>query len=147
MSVLRGPFHLGSRLALPLGILAWAAWVPSGERAPDLAGSWHGTSTCVDKVHFPACHDEEVIYDARQKGEAPDTVTVRADKVVDGVREPMGEFDFHLVPDTTWVAQVQNPRVRIRIVLRVRGTHLTGSLTDEGSGRRVRDIAADRIPG
>ena len=120
--------------------------VPARFQHPDLVGSWRGTSTCVDKVHFPACNDERVIYDAQQKGTAPDTVTLRADKVVNGVREFMGEFDFHFAPDSTWVAEYRNPQVRIRIVLRVRGAQLTGFLTDEASGRRVRAIAAERIP-
>jgi hypothetical protein len=100
----------------------------------------------VDKAQFPACRDEQVVYDVRQKGSAPDTVTLRADKVVNGVREFMGEFDFHRAPDTTWVTEYQTPRVHIRIVLRVRAAHLAGVLTDEPSGRRVRDIALDRVP-
>ena len=100
----------------------------------------------MDKVYFPACKDEHVIYDAQQKGGVPDTVTVRADKVLNGVREFMGEFDFHLASDSTWIAEYQTPRVRLRIVLRVRGAHLTGFLTDEPSGRRVRAITAERIP-
>lgn len=133
-----------------LGVLVGAVipllWVPTQSQHPDLVGSWRGTSTCVDKAHFPACNDEHIIYDARQKAGVPDTVTLRADKVVNGVREFMAEFDYHLASDSTWVAEYQNPRVRIQIVLRVRGDHLTGFLTDEPSGRRVREIAAERIP-
>ena len=110
-----------------------------------IVGSWRGTSICVDKVNFPACKDEQVIYDVRQNGSARDTVTVRADKVVNGVREFMAEFDFHRA-DSTWVAEYQNPRTRIQIVLRVRGAHMTGVLTDEPSGRRVRDIKLERVP-
>ena len=112
----------------------------------DIVGSWRGTSLCVDKEHFSACKDEQVIYDVRRKRSARDTVTLRADKVVNGVREFMGEFDFSRTPDSSWVAQYENPRVRIRIVLRVRGAHLTGALTDEPTGRRVRDIALERVP-
>lgn len=133
--------HLGALL----GTITALTGAATRFQQPDLVGSWRGTSTCVDKVHFPACKDEDVIYDARQKAGAPDTVTVRADKIVHGVREFMGEFDFHRAPDSAWVAESAHPPVRIRIVLRVRGAHLTGVLTDEPSGRRVRDIAADRI--
>ena len=87
-----------------------------------------------------------MIYDVRQKGIARDTVTIRADKVVNGVREFMGEFDFGWAPDSAWGTDYQNQRVRIRIVLRVRGTQMTGVLTDEPSGRQVRAIALARIP-
>jgi len=135
-----------TQLVALLGAVIPLLWVPARTPPPDLVGSWRGTSTCVDRVHFPACHDEQVIYDAQQKGRAPDTVTVRADKVVNGVRDFMGEFDFHLAPDSTWVAEYQNPSVRFRIVLRVREAHLTGFLADEPSGRQVREIKAERIP-
>ena len=58
----------------------------------------------------------------------------------------MGEFDFGRMPDSSWVAQYQNPRVHIRIVLRVRGAHLTGAVKDEPTGRRVRELALERMP-
>jgi hypothetical protein len=131
-------------------LLAGLASLPTGDPTDaqdvNIVGSWRGTSTCVDKAQFPACKDEQVVYDVRQQGSARDTVTIRADKVVNGVREFMGEFDFHRAPANTWVAEFQNPRVRIRIVLRVRAGHMAGVLTDEPSGRRVRDLALDRVP-
>src|SRR3954452_3692967 len=120
------------------------AWAPQNARDVDIIGSWGGTSLCVDKVHFPACHDEQVIYDVQRKGSSSDTVTLRADKVVNGVREFMGAFDFGREPDSTWVAIYQNPRIRMRIVLRVRGSQMTGVMTDEPSARRIREIAVAR---
>jgi len=120
-------------------------WAPAYAQDADIVGSWRGTSICVDKVNFPACNDEQVIYDVRRKGSGRDTVTLRADKVVNGVREFMAEFDFHRA-DSTWVAEYQGARVRIQIVLRVRAGHMTGVLTDEPSGRRVRDLTLDRVP-
>jgi hypothetical protein len=95
-------------------------------------------------VHFPACNDEQVIYDAQPKGSSRDTVILRADKVVNGVREFMGEFDFSRAPDSSWVAKYENPRVKLRIVLTIRAAHMTGFLMDELSGRRVRALALDR---
>ena len=80
-----------ARLAILLLPLGWMS--PRGQ-AVDILGSWRGTSTCVDKVHYPSCKDEQVIYDVRRKGSAPDTVTLRADKLVNGVSEFMAEFDF-----------------------------------------------------
>ena len=44
--------------AIPLILLAsWAT--PAHAQESPILGSWHGTSTCVDKVKFPACNDEE----------------------------------------------------------------------------------------
>jgi hypothetical protein len=138
---------LRPRLAPSLAILSLPlTWVPSNAQGTDIVGSWRGTSPCVDKEHFPACRDEQVIYDVERKGSARDTVTLRADKVVNGVREFMAEFDFARAQDSSWVAEYQNPRVHLRIVLRVRAAHLTGVLMDEPSGRRVRDLALERVP-
>ena len=110
---------------------------------PDIVGSWRGTSICVDPEHFPSCHNEQVIYDVRPKA-SRDTVTIRADKVVNGVRELMAEFDLALTTDTTWVADYQNPNTHVRITLRVRGTSLTGSLVNLPSGLRVRQLTLER---
>jgi len=114
-------------------------------QALEIVGSWRGTSRCVDRTHFPACKDEQVIYEVTKNSSAQTVVTVRADKVVNGVREPMGQFDFRRRPDSSWVAEPQNLRVRIQIVLQVRGARMTGNLTDLASGRRVRAIALERI--
>jgi len=135
------------KLASAVAIIVLSAGSAArGAQEVDIVGSWRGTSLCVDKKHFPACRDEQVIYDARPKGSARDTVTIRADKIVNGVREFMAEFDFSRTPDSSWVAHYQNPRVRIQILLRVRGTRLTGALTDETTGRRSRAIALERVP-
>jgi hypothetical protein len=112
----------------------------------DIVGSWRGTSLCVDKAHFPACKDEHVIYDVTPKGNTGDTVTLRADKIVNGVREFMGEFDFARAADSAWVAHFENPRAKHEIVLRVRSDHMTGYMTDLLSGRRPREMALDRVP-
>ena len=126
-------------VAIPL------AWMSTSAQQAEIIGSWRGTSLCVDKADFPSCHDEQVIYDVRPKGSSADTVTLRADKVVNGVREFMGEFDFGRQSDSTWVAKYENPRIHIRIVLRVRGSQMTGVMTDEPSARRIREIAVARV--
>jgi hypothetical protein len=56
-------------------------------------GVWRGTSTCTDRVAAPACHDEVVVYEFTA-GAKSGTVHWKADKVVDGHREPMGELDL-----------------------------------------------------
>ena len=67
-----------------------------GEDEPDaiskILGDWAGDSVCVG--NRPACHDEQVIYHIVRKEGAPDTVTIAADKIVDGQPEQMGVLDF-----------------------------------------------------
>jgi hypothetical protein len=131
-----------SGLALLSLALLSAAFVQS----TSIVGSWRGTSICVDKVHWPACHDEEVVYDVQPKPGVRDTVTLRADKIVNGAREFMAEFDFFLAADSSWVSEFHMGRSQGRVVLRIARTHMTGTLTDVPSGRTVRNMALDRMP-
>ncbi len=50
----------------------------------EIVGTWRGTSACVDRQAALACTDEEVIYEIVVSPGRPDSVTVTADKVVDG---------------------------------------------------------------
>jgi len=114
-------------------------------QASGLVGSWRGTSTCVDREHFPNCHDEEVIFDAVARGNTGDTVTVRADKIVQGHREFMGESNYVRGADGLWVAEFRNERVHLRLTLRVAGSRLIGRIIDIPSGRTVRDQTLTRL--
>lgn len=116
-------------------------------QTPSIVGSWHGTSTCVDKVHFPACNDEEVIYDVRARSGTADTVDLRADKVVNGVREFMGELVFGRRGDGSWSSVFKNTRVTIRFELSVNGTAMTGRILDVPSERIIRRISLRRLGG
>ncbi|MFN8546635.1 MAG: hypothetical protein U0527_01350 [Candidatus Eisenbacteria bacterium] len=125
--------------------LALAASDSTATQATSLAGTWHGTSTCVDKVHFPACKDEEVFYEARLTHSAPDTVSIKADRVVKGERLFMGELFFTAQPDSSWMADVHTSRVHFQLTLRRAGDRLTGVMIDLPSARRIRDIALERV--
>ena len=70
----------------------------------EVLGTWRGTSTCTDRVAAPACQDETVVYDFR-RGDKTGSVVAKADKIVNGKREPMGELEFAY--DT---AELYNPR-------------------------------------
>jgi len=117
-----------------------SAIICSAVVAGSLVGTWRGTSTCVDLEHFPACKDEQVIYEARLTHTSPDTVAIRADKLVNGAREFMGELYFIPLADSSWVAEVRTPRTHFTVTLRRAGDRLTGVMTDVGSGRRIREI-------
>ena len=114
-------------------------------QAAGLVGSWHGTSLCVDREHYPNCHDEEVIFDAVARGTAGDTVTVRADKIVQGHREFMVESDYVRGANGLWVGEFHNERVQLRLTLRVSGDTLIGQIIDVPNKRIIRDQKLTRV--
>jgi hypothetical protein len=68
----------------------------SEQRAGDgskLVGNWTGESLCVGSAR-PACRDERVVYHIAAPPDETGKVTLRADKIVDGKPEPMGELDL-----------------------------------------------------
>ena len=111
-----------------------------------VVGTWQGTSTCTDKVAFPACHDEQVVYVIRPLGAGADSVTVKADKIVNGARESMGDLQFGSSGDGTWLAEFKTERFHDRWTLTVEGDRITGTLVDLPSGRLVRNVALRRVP-
>ena len=96
----------------------------------EIVGTWRGTSACVHRQAAPACTDEEVIYEIVASPGPPDSVTVTADKVVDGKRVPMGSLDFiHDATNRSWTSQLETPRIHALWRLSVSGTTLSGTLT------------------
>lgn len=143
-----------TRVATMAIILAVASSGPSASAAVDhsaseLVGTWRGTSTCTDRVAAPACNDEVVIYDF-SVGAKPGSVLWKADKVVDGQRQPMGELD--LAYDTgrqCWIADFQSPRspdVHTIWCLVVDGAHLTGTGQLLPGKQMIRRIDVRRVP-
>ena len=115
------------RLLTTIPLILLAAWAsPAHAQESPILGSWHGTSTCVDKVMFPACNDEEVIYDVTMA--RGDTVTLRADKVVNGAREFMNESQFVRGDDGAWTAELETPRYHLRLVITVERDVMKGRL-------------------
>jgi hypothetical protein len=137
------------RSAIAAGLVSLLLTVGPGPAAAQIAtivGTWRGTSTCVDKEHFPACQNEQVVYEGRLTHDSPDTVTIRADKILNGAREFMGELLFAPQADSSWTAEVQTPRAHFLVRLRRVGDGLTGVMTDLPSGRRIREIVLERAP-
>jgi len=92
-----------------------------------LIGTWRGTSTCTDRVAAPACNDETVVYEF-SAGPKPGLVHWKADKIVNGQREPMGEFDLaYDKTEACWKAEYRGPRVTSVWRLTVNGKRLTGT--------------------
>jgi hypothetical protein len=99
----------------------------------------------VDKVAFPACHDEEVIYEVRVLAEGSDSVAMKADKLVGTTREFMGELHFAPREQNHWQAVFQTTRVHALWDFTVAGDSMTGTLVDVPTGRLIRRISVRRL--
>lgn len=108
-----------------------------------ILGKWHGTSICVDREFAPACKDEEVLYDFTKT--AGGKVHLKADKIIAGKPELMGEMDFTYEASTkTWISEFQNQRYHGLWRFEVAGKRITGTLVDVPSKKVVRRIAVER---
>jgi hypothetical protein len=112
--------------------------------AAGIVGTWHGSSICVDRARDTACKDEEVIYQVDSAASPTGPVHMRADKVVNGLREPMGAFQLRY--DTTthaWSAELTT-RLHMRWTFETNGDRMSGTLTELPAGRLIRRIAVRR---
>jgi hypothetical protein len=117
-------------LVLAAALVACLLSEASAGPVEEFVGTWRGTSACVDRQAAPACTDEKVIYEIVVNPGRPESVTVTADKVVDGKRVPMGSFDFTLeATSRTWTSELETPRMHAIWRLSVSGTTLNGTLT------------------
>ena len=124
------------------GCLFAAPTVADGRAPSELVGTWRGTSTCTDRVAAPACRDEVVVYEFTP-GEKPGTVHWKADRVVDGQRQTMGEIDLAWdAGERCWSAEFRSPRVHVVWCLTVEGARLTGTGRTLPGGETVRRIEA-----
>ena len=121
---------------------------PKGEQGVEiskLVGNWSGESICVNKEKFPACNDEQVVYRIVVTTGKPNTVTITADKIVNGKPETMGVFDF--VYDRqkgSLTSEFKNSRVHLIFELAVHGNVLEGTLATLPDRALVRRIKAKK---
>jgi hypothetical protein len=112
----------------------------------ELRGTWRGTSTCTDRVAAPACQDETVVYEFKN-GDKPGTVTMSADKIVNGERVPMGDLTFAY--DATlacWRSDFESPRMKSRWCFTVEGNTMKGTATLLPGNQVVRRVTVKRVP-
>lgn len=106
-----------------------------------LVGDWSGESICVNKEKFPACNDEQVVYHIVVASGKTDTVTLAADKIVNGKPQAMGTFDFvYDVRTQTLTSEFKNDRVHIIFEFAVKGDLLEGTLATLPDRTLVRRI-------
>ena len=128
--------------AAVMAAMGSAAYAQSEEMGPtQLIGTWRGTSLCTDRIAAPACHDETVVYEFTA-GPKAGTVHWTADKVVNGQREPMGEFDLaYDKAEGCWKAEFSSPRVRIVWRLVVDGAQLSGTARLSPDNQTIRKVS------
>lgn len=106
-------------------VLSLAAFGESAKppNLADLVGDWQGTSLC--QVKPSACHDESVLFRFSNPRKESSTITVQADKIVEGSPVTMGTGDWHYDKDKaelTWTI----PRGTWSLI--VAGTTMNGTL-------------------
>lgn len=138
--MIRTLLFVSAVLAFPL-----ASHAASSEHPPsELTGTWRGRSICTDRIAAPACNDESVIYEFTP-GARPDTVHWKADKIADGKRVTMGEFDLvYSRSDSCWKAELTTPRFHMIWSVAVHGAALDGSAMLLPGRQVVRKIEARR---
>jgi hypothetical protein len=129
--------------ALALALAAGSPAAPS--RRDEILGTWKGTSTCVDRARHPACKDEVVVYEFREKAGAAETVLLQADKIVDGQRLTMGELDVVWnAGEGAWLGEFRNQNVHILWKYVVHGTSMEGTLVDLPDRNLIRRVSVKR---
>jgi len=110
----------------------------------EFLGTWRGTSTCVNRHVAPACKDEVVVYEVL-RSEKPATALLKADKIVNGERLPMGDLEFiYDAKEDCWRSELNTPRVHAVWSLKVVGRTMTGHLHDIPTDTDTRDVHLDR---
>jgi hypothetical protein len=146
MVTMRKTGHFATlQLLITCAALVWPTTsraAQSDHPTSELIGRWRGTSVCSDRVAAPACNDESVVYDFTA-GEKPGTVHWKADKIVDGKRLPMGEFDVtYSRDDACWRAELTTPRFHMIWRVAVDGATLKGTAMLLPGKQIVRKIEA-----
>ena len=101
-----------------------------GSAISGLIGNWTRESLCVNKERFPACNDEQVVYHVAAAPGKTDTVSIAADRIVNGKPVAMGTFEFaYDGRKQTLTSEFRNERVHILFELAVKGDLLEGTLS------------------
>ena len=130
-------------VGIVLALAAGSTFAQSGR--DEFVGTWRGTSLCLNREALPACADEQVVYEITAPSGRTDLLIVKADKIVDGRRVPMGEVTFH--PDMAegrWVSEIETPNVHALWHLALHAGALSGGMDLLPSTTPVRKIELRR---
>jgi hypothetical protein len=115
----RRPIYMRWALALLIGIC-------SAAESP--VGVWRGESLC--KGDSPSCKDEKVVYYVEAVADKPETMLIRADKIVDGKAITMGSGPWQYNAAKQTISWETPQRVWL---LTISGQHIEGTLTVPGN--------------
>lgn len=127
-------------------LVALVCLASQAARPADILGTWRGSSICVDRAHDPACTDEQVIYQVDSLASPTGPVRMAADKIVNGVRRPMGVFRLNYDSTTRAWSVEFHARFNARWSFTLQGDHMTGTLVELPAGRLVRRVTTSRQP-
>jgi hypothetical protein len=109
-------------------------------------GEWEGESVCVDK-NRPACKNEHVVYHIKKKDGEADTVTMRADKIINGKPEEMGVLDCKYdASKSTLTCEFTVNSTHGVFEYAVKGAEMDGTLKILPAGTLGRRINVKRAP-
>jgi hypothetical protein len=91
-------------------------------------GVWRGESVCTTSA--PSCHDEKVVYYIEAIADKPDSVLIRADKIVDGKAITMGSGPWQFDRARQTLSMESGQRVWL---LSISGKRIEGTLTLPGN--------------
>ena len=91
-------------------------------------GVWRGESICTSGAS--TCHDEKVVYYIEAIPDKPDSVSIKADKIVDGQAVTMGSGPWRY--DRAKKTLSMGPADRLWLV-NIKGKTMEGTLTVSGN--------------
>ena len=116
------------------------AFCDAGAQTISLAGDWSGESICFG--NNSSCHDEKVVYHISIDPADPSKIKIRADKVVDGKPEWMGDIVLkYNASKQALTGDLQSPRYRGVWEFTIKGDIIEGGLyilPDRTMGRKIR---------
>jgi len=131
-----------SRVSLLVAGMAVCVCVARGQTeigAAKLVGDWTGESICVGEIG--SCHDETVVYHISLDASDLTKVKMRADKIVNGKPEWMGDIDLKYdAKNNTLTGDLTSPRYRGVWEFTVKEYIMWGTLSLLPEKRIVRQI-------
>jgi hypothetical protein len=115
-----------------------------------VTGTWHGESICVGDR--PACRNEEVVYRFEPVANKPELLTLLADKIIDGKRNPMFMLECQYSETKTSVSCEFTRRTTHGLwQFAITGDKMEGTLVllpEKSLGRRVKvsRVSEDQVP-
>jgi hypothetical protein len=91
-------------------------------------GVWRGESLCATRA--PSCHDERVVYYVEAVADKPDSVFIRADKIVEGKAITMGSGPWRYDRARHTISMESEQRLWL---LNINGKRIEGTLTVPGN--------------